>query len=65
VVHRSGNDAPLARRHGEQLRAALVRLVVAVEGADHYRAVAGVDSYICNSGGPSGRGKHDAYCLAG
>lgn len=31
---RGGDDTPLARRLGEQLRAALVRLVVAVEGAD-------------------------------
>jgi hypothetical protein len=34
-----GDDAPLARRLGEQLRAALVRLVVAVEGADQDRRV--------------------------
>jgi hypothetical protein len=36
---RGGDDAPLARGLGEQLRAALVRLVVAVEGADEDRRV--------------------------
>lgn len=36
---RGGDDAPLARRFGEQLRAALVRLVVAVESADQDRRV--------------------------
>src|SRR5215469_18184108 len=36
---RGGNDAPLAPRLGEQLRTALVRLVVAVEGADQDRRV--------------------------
>lgn len=36
---RGGDDTPLARRLGEQLRAALMRLVVAVEGADEDRRV--------------------------
>jgi len=36
---RGRDDTPLARRFGEQLRAALVRLVVAVEGTDQDRRV--------------------------
>lgn len=36
---RGGDDAPLARRLGEQLRAVLVRLVVAVESTDQDRRV--------------------------
>ncbi len=37
--NRGGDDAPLARRLGQQLRAALVRLVVAVEGTNQDRRV--------------------------